>query len=278
MQDVQIRQDDYDVDLREVKTEIGNLSRQTQENEVSSKERYDATMKLLQDIGAQNQLIVSRMNADQSRGPNAEQQVAPDVTPKAPRSTSVPSSSSSSGGSSRRSHKYTSRSPAESSLGSDCVSAEHGRNVEAPETEVEQMDWDENLDEVNPMPEPIGSSTENSSNRERTQVSRMDTMGSQASLPGPELTKFIVDTMSKTISQGLSSLVRTEAYKTKPSMYKRSQKDGGVDDWITLMRRHITRTKGQISNRDKAWFVLECIEGEARSYVISKPERDTDEP
>ena len=53
-QDVQIRQDGYDVDLREVKTEIGNLSRQTQDNEASSKERHDATMKLLQDIGAQN--------------------------------------------------------------------------------------------------------------------------------------------------------------------------------------------------------------------------------
>ena len=97
MQDVQIRQDGYDVDLREVKTEIGNLSKQTQENEASSKERHDATMKLLQDIGAQNQLIASRMNVYQSRGPNVGQQLAPDVTPKAPRSTSVPSSSSSSG-------------------------------------------------------------------------------------------------------------------------------------------------------------------------------------
>ena len=82
--------------------------------------------------------------------------------------------------------------------------------MEAPEIEVEQMDWDENLDEVNPMPEPIGSSTKDTSSRERTQVSRMETMDSQASLPGPELTKFIVDTMSKTISQGLSSLVRPE--------------------------------------------------------------------
>ena len=44
------------------------------------------------------------------------------------------------------------------------------------------------------------------------------------------------------------------------------------------MRRHITRTKSQISIRDKAWFVLECLEGEARSYVMSKLERETDEP
>ena len=63
MQDVQIRPDGYDVDLREVKTEIGNLSRQTQENEASSKERHDATMKLLQDIGAQNPLIASHSRA-----------------------------------------------------------------------------------------------------------------------------------------------------------------------------------------------------------------------
>ena len=48
--------------------------------------------------------------------------------------------------------------------------------MEAHEVEVEQMDWDENLDEANPMPVPIGSSTENSSNRERTQASRMETM------------------------------------------------------------------------------------------------------
>ena len=83
--------------------------------------------------------------------------------------------------------------------------------------------------------------------------------------------------MSKTISQGLSSLVKPEEYKTKASVYKGGQKDGGVDDWITLMRRHITRAKSQISSRDKAWCVLECLEGEARSYVMSKPERDTDE-
>ena len=108
MQDVQIRQAGYDVDLREVKTEIDNLSRQTQENEASSKERHDATMKLLQDIGAQNQLIASRMSAEQSRGHSAGQQAEPDVTSKVPRSTSIPSSSGSSGRSSRRSHKSTS--------------------------------------------------------------------------------------------------------------------------------------------------------------------------
>ena len=83
MQDVQIRQDGYDVDLREVKTEIGNLSRQTLENEASSRERHDATMKLLQDIGAQNQLIASRMSADQSRRPSVEPQGIPDMTSKA---------------------------------------------------------------------------------------------------------------------------------------------------------------------------------------------------
>ena len=74
--------------------------------------------------------------------------------------------------------------------------------------------------------------------------------------------------MSKTISQGLSSLVRPEEYKTKPSMYKGGQKDGGVDDWITLMRRNLTRTKTQVNSRDKAWFVLECLEGEARSDTM----------
>ena len=88
------------------------------------------------------------------------------------------------------------------------------------------MDWDENLDEVKPMPVPIGSSTKDSSSKEKTQVSRMETMDSQASLPGPELTKFIVDTMSRTISQGLSSLVKPEEYKTKPSIYK-----GGEGWW-----------------------------------------------
>ena len=99
-------------------------------------------MKLLQNIGEQNQLIASSMSADPSRGPSTEQQIVPDATPKTSRSTSVPSSSNSSVGSSRRSHKSTSRSPAESSLGSDSANAEHGRNVEAPEIEVEQMDWD----------------------------------------------------------------------------------------------------------------------------------------
>ena len=120
-------------------------------------------MKLLQYIGAQNQLIASRMGAEQSRGPGAEQPTKPNVTPNVARSTSVPSSDSSSGGSSRRSHTSISQSLAESSLGSDCVSADHGRNRGAHEEEVEQMDWHENLDEANPMPVPIESSTKNSS-------------------------------------------------------------------------------------------------------------------
>ena len=51
--------------------------------------------------------------------------------------------------------------------------------MEAHEAEVEWIDWEENLDEANPMPVPIGSSTENSSNRERTQVSRMESMDGQ---------------------------------------------------------------------------------------------------
>ena len=103
-------------------------------------------------------------------------------------------------------------------------------------------------------------------------------MDSRVSLPDQDVTKFLVETLSKSLSKSLSSLSRSDEYRNKPSIYRRTQKHGTVDDWITLMRRHLVRNRSSMNDRDRAWVILENLEGEARSYGMSKPEHDIDGP
>ena len=119
---------------------------------------------------------------------------------------------------------------------------------------------------------------------ENTDDSNNSTRGSSVPPPAtteeapisPEQLRF-TEAISKAMSKELAPLTANrDQTKVRPTVYK-GTKDGTVDGWFSLMKRFLERVHAKSSNVDKAWAIIDHLEGEARNYIINKsePERDT---
>ena len=104
------------------------------------------------------------------------------------------------------------------------------------------------------------------------------TAGTAAAVPGTEVTQIIVDTMAKTFQKSLQAIVKPEESRSKPSSYKNPIKDGSIDNWVVLMKRYLDSRKTPMSPKDKAWMILENLEGDARNYIMNKAASELDDP
>ena len=118
---------------------------------------------------------------------------------------------------------------------------------------------------------------------ENTDDSIISTRGSSVLPPAtteeapisPEQLRFTA--ISKAMSKELAPLIANrDQTRVRPTVYK-GTKDGTVDGWLPLMKRFLERVHAKSSNIDKAWAIIDHLEGEARNYIINKsePERDT---
>ena len=92
----------------------------------------------------------------------------------------------------------------------------------------------------------------------------------------PEQLRF-TEAISKAMSKELAPLIANrDQTRVRPTVYK-GTKDGTVDGWLPLMKSFLERVHAKSSNVDKAWAIIDHLEGEARNYIINKsePERDT---
>ena len=101
---------------------------------------------------------------------------------------------------------------------------------------------------------------------------------SNSTLPTQDITKYIVDTMAKTMTQGLNSVIQKEEPKSKPPIFRGGSRDGSVDNWLTLVRRYLEKQKPKQSPRDQSWTIIELLDGEARNYIMNKPAPEINEP
>ena len=72
-------------------------------------------------------------------------------------------------------------------------------------------------------------------------------------------------------------LIETKESEVKPSV-NHGTKDGPIDGWILLMRRYISKLSTSMTPIDKAWRVIELLEGEARDFTINKSEQERSDP
>ena len=79
------------------------------------------------------------------------------------------------------------------------------------------------------------------------------------------------------MAKGLKPLLDDKDMKVKPATY-RGSKDGLIDGWILMMRRHLTKSQSTAAPLDQAWRIIEALEGEARDYLINKLESERNEP
>ena len=99
-----------------------------------------------------------------------------------------------------------------------------------------------------------------------------------STLPNQDITKYIVDTMAKTMTQGLNSVIQKDEPKSKPPVFRGGARDGSVDNWITLVRRYLEKIKPKQSLRDQSWTIIELLDGEARNYIMNKPAPEINDP
>ena len=128
-----------------------------------------------------------------------------------------------------------------------------------------------------PEPEPVCTSTK----RGKTKAlldSCEPTASTATAVPGTEVTQMIVDTMAKTFQKSLQAIVKPEESRNKPGSYKSPAKDGSIDNWVVLMKRYLDSRKTPMSQKDKAWMILENLEGDARNYLMSKAASELDDP
>ena len=92
----------------------------------------------------------------------------------------------------------------------------------------------------------------------------------------PEQLRF-TEAISKAMSKELAPLIANrDQTRVRPTIFK-GTKDGTVDGWLPVMKRFLERVHAKSPNIDKAWAIIDHLEGEARNYIINKsePERDT---
>ena len=97
-------------------------------------------------------------------------------------------------------------------------------------------------------------------------------------VPGAEVTQLIVDTMAKTLQKSLQAIVKPEQSRSKPSSYKDPTKDGSVDNWVVLMRSYLESRQAPMTPKDKAWMIVENLDGDARNYIMNKTESELSNP
>ena len=97
-------------------------------------------------------------------------------------------------------------------------------------------------------------------------------------VPGTEVTQIIVDTMARTFQKSLQAIVKPEEVRSKPNAYKNPIKDGSIDNWVVLMKRYLETRKTPMTPKDKAWMILENLDGEARNYIKNKAESELSDP
>ena len=93
----------------------------------------------------------------------------------------------------------------------------------------------------------------------------------------PEQLRF-TEAISKAMSKELAPLIANrDQTRVRPTVYK-GTKDGTVDGWLPVMKRFLERVHAKSPKIDKAWAIIDHLEGEARNYIINKSEPERDEP
>ena len=93
----------------------------------------------------------------------------------------------------------------------------------------------------------------------------------------PEQLRF-TEAISKAMSKELAPLIANrDQTRVRPTVYK-GTKDGTVDGWLPVMKRFLERVHAKSPKNDKAWAIINHLEGEARNYIINKSEPERDEP
>ena len=86
------------------------------------------------------------------------------------------------------------------------------------------------------------------------------------------------EAISKAMSKELAQLIATrDQTRVRPTIYK-GTKDGTVDGWLPVIKRFLERVHAKSPKIDKAWAIIDHLEGEARNYIINKPEPKRNEP
>ena len=80
--------------------------------------------------------------------------------------------------------------------------------------------------------------------------------------------------MSKELAPLIANRDQT---RVRPTIYKGTE-DGTVDRWLPVMQRFLERVHAKSPKIDKAWAIIDHLEGEARNYIINKSEPERDEP
>ena len=84
--------------------------------------------------------------------------------------------------------------------------------------------------------------------------------------------------ISKAMSKELAPLLAgRDLAQARPNVYQGS-KDGSIDEWILVMRRHLKRTQSKVTLDDQAWSIIGHLKDEAHNYIINKAESDRDSP
>ena len=93
----------------------------------------------------------------------------------------------------------------------------------------------------------------------------------------PEQLRF-TEAISKAMSKELAPLIAIrDQTRVRPTVYK-GTKDGPVDGWLPVMKRFLERVHAKSPRIDRAWAIIDHLEGEARNYIINKSEPERDEP
>ena len=93
----------------------------------------------------------------------------------------------------------------------------------------------------------------------------------------PEHLRF-TEAISKAMSKELAPLIANrDQTRVRPTVYK-GTKDGTVDGWLPVMKRFLERVHAKSPKIDKAWAIIDHLEGEARNYIINKSEPERNEP
>ena len=81
--------------------------------------------------------------------------------------------------------------------------------------------------------------------------------------------------MGQAMSETLAPMLTGKDSKQLPDKYK-GDRDGLIDNWITLMRRHLEKACAQASELDRAWTIIGFLEQEAKAFIVNKPESERD--
>ena len=102
--------------------------------------------------------------------------------------------------------------------------------------------------------------------------------GPQGDTPRTMQRQALSEAITTATSKGIEPLLAAEETKNKPTLY-RGTRDGMIDGWMMLMKSYLEKAHAKATPLDKACFIVEFLENEARDYITKKSEaeRDTNE-